>query len=471
MGELEEVLRPYQKHGVYWLNQLIISGYACLLADDMGLGKTLQALAFIRHIREKTLVVCPSSLIFNWQREAERFAPELKVVVLAGSDRAEARGQAGDVYLTSYAILRRDAAQFRQMDFGTVILDEAQHIKNPDSQNAQAAYALRAAHRIVLTGTPIENSIRDLWSLMHFLMPGYLGSREDFRERFERSIEREPSGAAARRLRQRMKPFILRRTKKEVISELPEKIEQVSYCELNEEQAALYKAMATSTRQELATLAGAKDQSRSRMAMLTALLRLRQICCDLRLLNAEAQGEPPSGKVELLMELLTEATEGGHRVLVFSQFASMLRLLMAELKAAGLEYCHLDGQTKDRAAVVDRFQTGEVPVFLISLKAGGVGLNLTAADTVIHFDPWWNPAVEAQATDRAHRIGQKNAVTSYKLITRGTVEEKIWKLQQSKAQLAQDVLGEEGFTGSLSKTDFDYLLEDTSEELEPAPGS
>ena len=459
LDDLEDVLRPYQKDGVNWLNQLAIKDWSGLLADEMGLGKTVQVLAFIRTIHGKHLVVCPSSLIFNWQREAARFAPDLKTVAVAGSDRAGALREDAGLYITSYPLLRRDAALYRDIDFETVILDEAQHIKNPDSQNAQTATALRARHRFALTGTPIENSIRDIWSLMNFLMPGYLGKRDDFRDRYEREIESDPGGATHRRLIQRLRPFILRRTKREVVKELPDKIEQVAYCELSDEQRALYSQLSDATRRQLSELGGSKDQNRARMTMLTALLRLRQACCDVRLLHPDSDGSEASGKVEMLRELLAEALDGGHRVLVFSQFATMLRLLRETLAADGIAVCHLDGQTKNRSAEVDRFQAGEAPVFLISLKAGGTGLNLTAADTVIHFDPWWNPAIEAQATDRAHRIGQEKVVTSYKLIARNTVEEKILALQQrKKAVIAASLESEEPLMESLSIGEIEELL-------------
>jgi superfamily II DNA or RNA helicase len=460
LGDLETVLRPYQKEGVYWLNSLAQRGFAGLLADEMGLGKTIQMLSFLRTFRRKALVVCPSSLIFNWLREAERFAPDLKALAIIGPNRADLLRETADLYLTSYPLLRRDVSLYRGTNFETVILDEAQHIKNPDSQNAQAAVALRARYRFALTGTPVENSVRDLWSLMNFLMPGYLGTREDFRDRFEKEIETDPTGSAQRRLRQRLRPFILRRTKREVIKELPDKIEQVAYCELSESQSELYTQLSKATREQLSELAGSKDRNRARMTMLTALLRLRQTCCDVRLLRPDndAPGEL-SGKIEMLEELLAEAIDGGHRVLVFSQFATMLRLLAARLQEIDVSFCHLDGQTKNRAAEVDRFQAGEVSVFLVSLKAGGTGLNLTAADTVIHFDPWWNPAIEAQATDRAHRIGQKSVVTSYKLIARNTVEEKILALQQKKrAVIAASLESEEPLMDSLSMDDLAELL-------------
>jgi SNF2 family DNA or RNA helicase len=447
LGDLEEVLRAYQKTGVYWLKFLSANGLAGIIADEMGLGKTVQALAFLRALGGRALIVCPSSLVFNWVREAARFTPERKVLVIAGEGRSKLFGpplEQAELVITSYPLLRRDIERYRDWEFDAAILDEAQHIKNPESQNAQAACALRAKNRSLLTGTPIENSLKDLWSLMNFLMPGYLGSAKDFRERYERDIQNDPLGATSKRLLQRIRPFVLRRTKRAVATELPEKIEQVSYCELTPQQKDVYFELVKTTRRTLSELAGGKDQGKARIAMLTALLRLRQACCDLRLLGQEDIGqEQASAKIELLRELLAEAVDGGHRVLIFSQFVSMLTLLREVLTADEIPYCYLDGATKDRAAEVDRFQTGEVPTFLISLKAGGVGLNLTAADTVIHFDPWWNPAVEMQATDRAHRIGQQKVVTAYKLIARDTVEEKILALQQKKRALVDATIESE----------------------------
>lgn len=434
LGDLDGVMRPYQKQGVYWLHFLAQNGLGGILADEMGLGKTLQALAFLRTLAGKgpSLVVCPSSLMFNWRAEAAKWTPELRVLSLEGTERAADfhKIEKSDLVITSYPLLRRDADSYRGVEFAAVMLDEAQHIKNPDSQNAQSAASLKARHRFVLTGTPVENSVRDIWSLMHFLMPGYLGSRNDFRDRYERAIQTDPTGAESARLRRRIQPFLLRRTKKKSATELPDKLEQVAYCELTNSQRELYEKLALSTRKQLSELSGEKDRSKSRMLMLTALLRLRQASCDARLLAPES--EDASGKLDLLMELLAEAMDGGHRVLLFSQFVSMMKLIRERFEAEGISYCYLDGQTRDRAGEVGRFQSGDAPVFLISLKAGGTGLNLTAADTVIHFDPWWNPAVEAQATDRAHRIGQKKVVTSYKLIARGTVEEKILTLQAKK---------------------------------------
>jgi SNF2 family DNA or RNA helicase len=443
LGSLEGILRPYQKEGVYWLRFLSRNGLGGILADEMGLGKTLQTLAFLRPLDGPSLVVCPSSLLFNWVREAQKFVPELKVLSIEGGDRAKLfdRILESNIVLTSYPLLRRDIDRFRDFKFSSIILDEATHIKNPDTQNAQAAMALVGRHRFVLTGTPVENSVRDLWSLLHFVLPGYLGRREDFRERYELPISRGSQPERAR-LAKRLRPVMLRRLKQQVVKELPEKIEQITYCDLSPEQEELYQKLRQESRRKLDELSGAKDQGRARIAMLTALLRLRQACCDLRLLGQEA--ERPSGKLEVLEELLEEAIDGGHRVLLFSQFVSMLRLIRASMDKAEIRYGYLDGQTKDRAKAVDEFQqTDRLPLFLISLKAGGVGLNLSAADTVIHFDPWWNPAVEAQATDRAHRIGQTRVVTSYKLIARGTVEEKILSLQRKKREMIQSTVESE----------------------------
>jgi superfamily II DNA or RNA helicase len=461
LGDLETVLRSYQKEGVYWLRFLAENRLGGILADEMGLGKTLQTLAFLRTVAGTRLIVCPASLLFNWQREAARFVPELKVLSLEGPDRRLRLKEVEqhDLVLTSYPLLRRDIDLYRQFQFGAVVLDEATHIKNPDTQNAQAAVALRANHRLVLTGTPVENSVRDIWSIMNFALPGYLGNREEFRERYELPISRG-SQLERERLAKRLRPVMLRRLKKEVARELPPKIEQVSFCELTAEQRELYAKLQREGRQKIESLAGERKTGSARIAMLTVLLRLRQVCGDLRLLGQTP--EVRSAKLELLMELIEEVTDGGHRVLVFSQFVNMLRLIEEELKSEQIEYCYLDGETKDRSAVVDRFQSSpDVPVFLISLKAGGTGLNLSGADTVMHVDPWWNPAVEDQATDRAHRIGQTRVVTSYKLITRGTVEEKILDLQKKKREIIDaTVESEEPLMTGLSADEIAGLLED-----------
>ena len=469
LGDLEPVLRPYQKQGVAWLHFLRANGFGGILADEMGLGKTLQTLACLRFIRQAQpglapmLVICPTSLVFNWQAEVKKFTPELKVLALHGPDRHArfADIAASDLVVTSYALIRRDAEKYRGLEFDTVVLDEAQHIKNRQTQNAQAVKAVRARHRLVLTGTPLENSVLDLWSIFDFLMPGYLGTAKDFRERYELPIAREKNAEAQSRLARRLRPFMLRRLKREVAKDLPAKIEQVSFCELTPDQRTVYQQLIEAGRKEVLAAVGAQGIAKSRMVVLTTLLRLRQACCDLRLLKLEnLNPATTSGKLDLFGELLEEVIDGGHRVLVFSQFVGMLTLLKERLAAEKIEFCYLDGSTTDRAAVVEQFQSrAGIPVFLISLKAGGVGLNLTGADTVIHFDPWWNPAVEDQATDRAHRIGQAKVVTSYKLITRDTVEEKILLLQNRKREIINSTIsGEEEFAASLNWEEIQELL-------------
>jgi superfamily II DNA or RNA helicase len=492
LGDLETILRPYQKQGVAWLHFLRANGFGGILADEMGLGKTLQTLAFLRTLpiagrtsawlcrlpietaaeaepdlrsgsRLPHLIICPTSLVFNWVAEAKKFTPDLKVLALHGPERHGRFDEiaASDIVVTSYALIRRDAEKYRGLEFDTVALDEAQHIKNRQTQNAQAVKAVRARHRIVLTGTPLENSVLDLWSIFDFLMPGYLGSAKDFRERYELPIAKEKNAEAQSRLARRLRPFMLRRLKREVAADLPAKIEQVSYCELTPDQRGVYQQVIEASRKEVLEAVGAQGVAKSRMVVLTALLRLRQVCCDLRLLKLDnVKPANASGKLDLFGELLEEVIDGGHRVLVFSQFTSMLTLLRERLAAEEIDHCYLDGSTHNRAAVVERFQTNAaIPVFLISLKAGGVGLNLTGADTVIHFDPWWNPAVEDQATDRAHRIGQSKVVTSYKLITRDTVEEKILVLQNRKREIIQATIGDEAaFAESLSWNEIQELL-------------
>jgi len=481
LGALETVLRPYQKQGVAWLLFLRENGFGGILADEMGLGKTLQTLALLHLCQPRPeaapshpgavappaakphLIVCPTSLVYNWLAEAKKFTPELKVLALHGPDRHARYAEipASDIIVTSYALLRRDAARYRELEFDTVVLDEAQHIKNRQTQNAQAVKAVQAKHRIVLTGTPLENSVFDLWSIFDFLMPGYLGTATDFRERYELPIAKDKNSGAQSRLARRLRPFMLRRLKRDVAADLPAKIEQISYCELTADQRGVYQQIIEASRKEVLAAVGEQGLAKSRMVVLSALLRLRQACCDLRLLKLEnVNPANASGKLDMFDELLEEVIDGGHRLLVFSQFVGMLTLLKERLAEEAIEYCYLDGSTTNRQAVVEKFQTdATIPVFLISLKAGGVGLNLTGADTVIHFDPWWNPAVEDQATDRAHRIGQTRVVTSYKLITRDTVEEKILILQNRKREIIQATLGgEEAFAESLSWDEIQELL-------------
>lgn len=464
LGPLRGRLRPYQVDGALWLLARARAGRGGLIADEMGLGKTVQTLAMIEALADPrpVLVVCPSSLVWNWRREAAEFLPAAPVLTLDGPDRESRFGRiaAHRIVITSYALLRRDIDRYRGIEFAAVVLDEAQHIKNPDSQNARAAAALRAASRFILTGTPIENSVRDLWSLFEFLLPGYLGSRADFRDRYETPLL--AGGAVAdlwSRLARRIAPYLLRRRKADVLTDLPEKIEQVLEIELTPQQRATYAKLQDAARAQVDQLRDVGQAGAARMRVLTALLRLRQACCDLRLLGATGDEAAVSAKVTALRELLGEAVDGGHRVLVFSQFTTMLDLIERALTADDVAFCRLDGSTKDRGAVVERFQgDATIPVFLISLKAGGVGLNLTGADTVIHFDPWWNPAVEAQATDRAHRIGQKNVVTSIKLIARDTIEERVLALQRRKRDLLAGTVDADAALAQLGADDLAELV-------------
>jgi superfamily II DNA or RNA helicase len=455
LADLASILRDYQREGVCWMLGRTERGLSGILADEMGLGKTLQSLSVIQalHIANKdehrqSLVVCPTSLLDNWCAEAARFTPDLRTLKIHGAQRERLWKKADkhDLLVTSYGMLVRDLEQFQAQNLLGVFLDEASAIKNHSTKSAKAACALGGQFRFALTGTPIENSVRDLWSIMQYVAPGYLGSKQTFKERYEQPLASEagPSREVQDRLRRRLRPFILRRTKRRVATELPERLEKVLTCPLTQKQRNTYTSLLRAGREKVLE---ARDQGEgvARMTMLTTLLRLRQVCCDLRLLGATEpeSKEKTSGKLETIRELLQEAQEGQHRVLIFSQFVSMLHLLRDELEATDTGFCYLDGQTRHRQDEVDRFQKGDVPIFLISLKAGGYGLNLTAADTVIHFDPWWNPAVEAQATDRAHRIGQQNVVTSYKLISEDTVEEKILRLQRRKRQVIDAALDDE----------------------------
>ncbi len=440
-------IRDYQWQGVLWMQSLFEKGYGGILADDMGLGKTLQVITWMGLNREiarskneealPCLVICPTSLVFNWVAECLKWMPGLKVLAVEGSGREGAFAQLRqhDVIVTSYALIRRDLPHYRSQHFQTIFLDEAQHIKNRNTQNAQAVKAVRADHRLVITGTPLENSVLDLWSIFDFLMPGYLGAAKDFKERYEQPIL-QGGTASLQRLRRRVAPFLLRRTKEVVRPEIPERLDHVLYCELSPEQRSVYQQVMELGRRQLMEIAGQKNpSSKSRMMVLTSILRMRQICCDARMaVEKPMEWKRPSAKLELFEELLDGSLDGGHRMLVFSQFVGMLSILRDRLEERSIDYCYLDGSTRQRGKVVERFEQSSIPVFLISLKAGGTGLNLTGADTVLHFDPWWNPAVESQATARAHRIGQKKVVNNYKLIARQTIEENILKMQSKKQQ-------------------------------------
>ncbi|HEX2861608.1 MAG TPA: DEAD/DEAH box helicase [Lacunisphaera sp.] len=466
-ADLGKILRPYQQLGTAWLWHLYRQNLGGILADEMGLGKTLQALALVaaaRLSRQRTvlhaphLVVCPASLVENWRREAARFTPGLKVFVHHGTRRLAGKDfVAHDLVLTSYGTLARDTVLFESVQFDLILADEAQHLKNRRTQAAQSLRALRGRGRFLLTGTPLENSLDDLRSLFEFLMPGFLG-------KVPPGLKREERAWYDAQLRTQTAPYILRRTKAAVAPELPEKIEQTIWCDPTPAQAALYRRLQEDSERELLDLAAqGKSENNLRFAVLTQLLRLRQICCDPRLVpQGSAATAADSAKLEAFRELLAESIDEGHRMLVFSQFTSLLALLREELESQEVPFCYLDGSLtpKARQAAVDRFQQDPaVPVFLISLKAGGTGLNLTGADVVVHFDPWWNPAAEAQATDRAHRIGQARVVTSYKLICAGTVEEKVVALQEEKRALLADVFeASDAAAARLSLTDLRELL-------------
>jgi hypothetical protein len=461
-------MRPYQKDGFDFLCHLTQIRLGGILADDMGLGKTLQTLTWLAWLQEQhkknpkpSLVICPASVLHNWRREAERFTPHLKVLVLeSGSARHVLRKQIPqhDIIVTNYALLRRDLEELQKFAFRAVILDEAQFIKNPGAQVTQSVKQLKSESRLALTGTPLENRLLDLWSIVDFVQPNYLGNQEHFVETYEprggENVESEQR-IARRRLSAKLRPLLLRRLKKHVAKDLPDRIEQRRDCQLGEEQRKLYLAELRRSRDQVMQAVAEKGINKSKMHVLAALTRLRQICCHPKLVGNDSA----SGKTETLFELLDSLVADGQKVLVFSQFVQMLELLEKECRAHNINTHILTGQTKDRQEVVSAFQADQnAAVFLLSLRAAGTGLNLTNASYVVLYDPWWNPAVEAQAIDRSHRIGQTQTVNAYRLISPGTVEEKIWELQQSKAKTIADVLGEEGFARSLSKTDLEYLF-------------
>jgi hypothetical protein len=464
---LQAQLRPYQKDGFDFLCHLTQVRLGGILADDMGLGKTLQTLSWLGWLKERnpkdpkpSLVICPASVLHNWRREANRFLPDMKVLVLeSGSARHNLRKQIPqhDLIVTNYALLRRDLEELQKFAFRAVILDEAQFIKNPGAQVTQSVKQLKSEHRLALTGTPLENRLLDLWSITDFIQPTYLGNQDQFAETYEPRGENADSAQriARKRLSAKLRPLLLRRLKRHVAKDLPERIEQRRDCQLGEEQRKLYLAELRRSREQVMKTVAEKGLNKSKIHVLAALTRLRQICCHPKLVGNDSI----SGKTETLFEILDLLVAEGQKVLLFSQFVQMLELLQHECQQRQIPTHILTGQTKDRQEVVAAFQSDPNPsVFLLSLRAAGTGLNLTNASYVILYDPWWNPAVEAQAIDRSHRIGQTHTVNAYRLISPGTVEEKIWELQQSKAQTIADVLGEEGFARSLSKSDLEYLF-------------
>ena len=462
-------LRGYQQQGLNWLQFLREYELAGILADDMGLGKTVQALAHIAtekaagRLTSPILVIAPTSLMANWRMEAEKFAPKLKVLTLHGSERKELFGQImkHDIVLTTYPLLPRDKDALLANNYHTVILDEAQTIKNARAKITQIVSQLKAEHRLCMTGTPLENHLGELWSLFNFLIPGYLGDEKQFRTLFRNPIEKGGEVARSQALARRVKPFILRRTKLEVATELPPKTEMIRMVEIDGSQRDLYETIRISMNEKVRAEIASRGLAKSHIIVLDALLKLRQVCCDPRLLKLEAAKKVMhSAKLEELMDMLIPMIEEGRKILLFSQFTSMLALISARLNEEKIEFVTLTGSTKDRETPIREFQAGKVPLFLISLKAGGVGLNLTAADTVIHYDPWWNPAAENQATDRAYRIGQDKPVFVYKMVTKGTVEEKILEMQARKQALADSLFDPTAKSaGKLDTKDIQALFE------------
>ena len=450
---LQATLRDYQLDGLAWMQFLREYDLGGILADDMGLGKTVQTIAHILTEKEAgrltnpALVIAPTSLMMNWMEEAARFAPDLKVLLLQGKERMDLFDQidGADIVLTTYALLPRDEEKLREHEYHLVILDESHYIKNTRSKAAQTAGSLNARHRLCLSGTPLENHLGELWSQFHFLLPGLLGDEKTFNTQFRHPIERQDDPVRRMLLNRRIKQFLLRRTKDHVAKELPEKTEMIRRIEITGPQRDLYETVRLAMDKKVREEIDRKGVARSQIVILEALLKLRQVCCDPRLVKAmpgKKNTAAVSAKLTDLMQMVDDLLGEGRKILVFSQFTSMLGLIEEELDARKIPYAILTGETRDRSAQVAAFQQGAVPIFLISLKAGGVGLNLTAADTVIHYDPWWNPAAENQATDRAWRIGQDKPVFVYKLIAKGTLEEKIQLLQQKKSELAASILAE-----------------------------
>lgn len=465
---LRAALRPYQKIGLDWLSHLGRHGVNGVLADDMGLGKTLQTLALFQRDKEAgrldrpCLIIAPTTLMDNWYREAARFTPELSVLILQGPGRQKRFKDiaAYDIILTTYPLLARDEKALCAAPFHYLVFDEAHTLKNPRTAAAQAARHLQSRHKLALTGTPLENHLGELWALFDLLMPGLLGPERRFAQCFRVPIEKHDDNGRREALRKRIAPFLLRRTKEKVAPELPPKTEIIKTVSLAGGQRDLYEALRLALHDKVRLAIAKRGLTASRIIILDALLKLRQVCCDPRLLKTELHGKvPSSAKLGLVQEMVPELIAEGRHVLIFSQFTSMLALIAAALTALAIPYAVLTGDTRDRSAPVQAFQEGRVPVFLVSLKAGGTGLNLTSADTVIHYDPWWNPAVERQATDRAHRLGQAKPVFVYKLIAEGTVEEKITTLQAKKLAMATALLSDSAKPdGAIQAQDLDDLF-------------
>jgi SNF2 family DNA or RNA helicase len=474
---LQADLRQYQREGLAWLQFLRSHGLSGLLADDMGLGKTVQTLAHILleheqgRLTEPALIVAPTSLVHNWVAEAQRFTPALRTLKLHGTQRHDTFDQLAhaDLVVTSYALLPRDIEHLVKQPFSMVVLDEAQVVKNARTQAAQAVRLLRVGQRIALTGTPIENDLDELWAQFDFLAPGLLGDNRYFVKTWRTPIEKRGDTARAAGLAARVRPFMLRRTKEAVAPELPARTEIERAVELEGPQRDLYETVRAAMESRVRAALAAQGLAKSHIVVLDALLKLRQVCCDPRLVDlAAAKKIKQSAKFEALFDLLGTLRAEGRHILLFSQFTSMLALIEERLDREKTPYALLTGQTRDRARQVERFQKGEVDLFLLSLKAGGTGLNLTAADTVIHYDPWWNPATEQQATDRAHGIGQDKPVFVYRLIAAGTVEERIRQMQARKAQLAQAMLddADQALARALTDTDIAALFQPVAPDAE-----
>ncbi|MFV0364091.1 MAG: SNF2 helicase associated domain-containing protein [Suipraeoptans sp.] len=459
---LDKILRGYQKQGFYWLKTLSNNGFGGILADDMGLGKTLQVIAYILSEGGTTLVACPASLVFNWKNEVEKYAPSIDAVMVIGTKK-ERRDiikniEIGQVIITSYDLLKRDLDEYDSKTFATMVIDEAQFIKNHNTQVAKAVKDVDAGFKIALTGTPVENSLSELWSIFDFVMPGFFYNYTKFREEIETPIVQEQDADAKLRLQKMLKPFVLRRLKKDVLKDLPDKMEENYFAKLAGEQQKLYDGHVQRMKMLLEDKSDTEFK-KSKIQILAELTKLRQLCCDPTLLFDEYKGE--SAKLEMCKDLVNKAISGGHKILLFSQFTSMLDIITKSFEEEGISYLLLTGATskEKRAKMVTEFNAGKAEVFCISLKAGGTGLNLVAADIVIHYDPWWNVAVQNQATDRAHRIGQKNVVTVYKLIAKDTIEENIMKIQERKSKLADEILSGEGMSGtSFTKEELLELL-------------
>ena len=458
-SNLQATLREYQKKGIAWLNFLHEFKFGGILADDMGLGKTIQTLAYLQILKEKnalknpSLIIMPTSLIGNWKSEIKKFTPNLSFLELYGSDRKELFKKINDfdLILTTYTLALRDLQEYQKYEFEYIILDEAQKIKNPKAKITKAIKSLKSSFKLALTGTPIENHLGELWSIFDFLMNGFLGSESEFNTRFKIPIEKEKDIKKQELLNKKIAPFILRRTKEEVVKELPPKTEIIKKTSFKAKQAALYENIRVAMEKKVRDAIKQKGLNKSHIMILDALLKLRQVCCHPKLLDLKAaKNIKESAKLELFLELLDTLMAEGKKVLVFSQFTSMLSILEEEIKKRKIAYTKLTGATRKRQEAIEKFTKGDAKVFLISLKAGGVGLNLVEADTVIHYDPWWNPAVENQATDRAYRIGQKKAVFVYKLVIENSIEEKILELQKKKEAISNGIYSnkeQEGISG------------------------